>query len=117
MNQLADSSNSFKSGVKVFSDSPDRPRWLQDRERYNVGRRNILWILQHASSLTRSCGGRVEITLMTLRPHAWDAPGAFGDIRHAIRLAQMYGVNVRQVQLPEAPSAEPGSASVVPIRA
>lgn len=109
LNLPPDPGRPFQSSVKVFSDSPDLPRWLQDRERYNVGRRNTLWMLQHANSLARLCGGDVQITLITLmtdRRHAAPAPGAFGGIRHVIRLAQMHGVNVRQIQLPAAAPAE-----------
>lgn len=92
-----------QSGVKVFSDSPDLPRWLQDREHYNVGRRCMLWMLQHASSLARMLEGGAEITLIALHaPATVETQGSFGGIRHAIRLAQMYGVDVRQIEVPRA---------------
>jgi hypothetical protein len=94
-----------QSGVKVFSDSPDLPRWLQDREHYNVGRRCMLWMLQHASSLARMLEGGAEITLIALHaPTTVETQGSFGGIRHAIRLAQMYGVDVRQVEVPRPPA-------------
>lgn len=97
------------SGIRVFSDSADLPRWLQDRDLYNVGRRSMLWMLQHASNMSRSLGGGVEITLIALRSPESELPGAFGGIHHAIRLAQMHGVNVRLIDLPtESGAPRPG---------
>jgi tetratricopeptide (TPR) repeat protein len=89
------------SNVKVFADSLDLPRWLQDQELYNVGRRSMLWMLQHAHALSRNLGTAVEPTLIALHSkQATGAPEAFGGVRHAIRLAQMHGVNVRQIAVP-----------------
>jgi hypothetical protein len=87
-------------GVKVLSDSPDLPRWLQDQDYYNVGRRSTLWMLQHALNLARPSDSDVEVTLIALKPRASDRPGAFGGIKHAIRLAQMHGAHVREIDLP-----------------
>jgi hypothetical protein len=98
-------------GVKVFSDSADLPRWLQDRDLYNVGRRSMLWMLQHAHNLAHGLDSGVEITLIALRPRgSHDGPGAFGGIKHAIRLAQMHGVNVREIDLPVGPAAPAAQA-------
>ena len=102
----------YQSGVRVFSDSLDLPRWLQDRDHYNIGRRGMLWMLQYAHNLSRNLGANVETTLIALRaPHA-DHIGAFGGIRHAIRLAQMHGVNVRQIDIPRPGSADQGIGEV-----
>ncbi len=90
------------NAVKVLSDSADLPRWLQDKELYNVGRRSMLWMLQHASHLTKNLGRGADITLIALRTASNDGPGAFGGVKHAIRLAQMHGVKVREIDLPEA---------------
>ncbi|MBL8325587.1 MAG: hypothetical protein JNJ89_11585, partial [Rubrivivax sp.] len=87
-------------GVKVLSDSPDLPRWLQDQDYYNVGRRSTLWMLQHALNLARPSDSDVEVTLIALKPRSSDRPGAFGGIKHAVRLAQMHGANVREIDLP-----------------
>ncbi|MBL8339857.1 MAG: hypothetical protein JNL30_00195, partial [Rubrivivax sp.] len=99
-------------GVKVLSDSPDLPRWLQDQDYYNVGRRSTLWMLQHALNLARPTDSDVDVTLIALKPRSSDRPGAFGGIKHAIRLAQMHGANVREIDLPggQATSAATGSA-------
>ncbi len=99
-------------GVKMFSDSLDLPRWLQDQEHYNVGRRCTLWMLQHAHSLARNLGA-VEPMLIALHSgRGPGGPGGFGGIRHAIRLAQMQGVAVKQIEVPAAtPSRDAPAAS------
>ena len=90
-----------ESGVKVFSESADLPRWLQGLENYNVGRRSMLWMLQHAHNLAHAFGSDVEPTLIALhQARTEDGKRGFGGIQEAIRLAQMHGVNVRTIVLP-----------------
>ncbi len=100
------------SGVKVFSDTADLPRWLQGLENYNVGRRSMLWMLRHAHNLAQGLGSDVDITLIALRhPHETDGRRGFGGIKDAIRLAQMHGVHVRQIQIPRVDRADRGERS------
>lgn len=85
-------------GIEVFSDGTELPRWLRDQPCYNVGRRSMLWMLQHAHTLSQTLGDRVPITLIALRVPR-ESPGAFGGIDHSIRLAQMHGIKARIVDL------------------
>lgn len=93
------------SCVKVFSDSADLPRWLQDRDSYNVGRRAMLWMLQSAKSLLRSMDAIDSVTLIALRTSRHTV-GDFGGIQYAIHLAQQHGVDVRQISI-DATAAHP----------
>ena len=52
--------------VSCFTDSNEMPRWLHGRPFYNVGRRNSLWMLQHAISAANELGEDTEITLLAL---------------------------------------------------
>ena len=47
------------SAVTVFTDANELPRWLQGKPYYNVGRRNNLWMLQHAMTAAQELGDHV----------------------------------------------------------
>lgn len=92
--------------VNVFTDSNELPRWLQSKPFYNVGRRNNLWMLQHAMTAAQELGDNAEITLLAL----WNegaSEGGMGGIGDVIKLASMHGIKVHTVPVPQhdAPSA------------
>jgi hypothetical protein len=81
------------SAVNVLADSAEMPRWLQSKSGYTVGRRNAVWMLQHAL-VQRSLYGvdKTNITMIAL----WDcreieASGAIADLVHT---AEKNGVKV-----------------------
>ncbi|MEO5698507.1 MAG: tetratricopeptide repeat-containing protein [Burkholderiaceae bacterium] len=89
----------FGDPVSCFTDANDMPRWLQGRPYYNVGRRNSLWMLQHAISAANELGADTEITLLAL----WNeesSEGGFGGIGSVVRMANTYGVKVRTIAVP-----------------
>ena len=92
------------SYVKEFTDSGELPRWLQSKPFYNVGRRNSLWMLQHAIAEARVLGDNAEITLILL----WNEEsneggiGGIGDVK-ANAVAQ--GIKVRAIPVPMVASA------------
>ncbi|MDH5538161.1 MAG: hypothetical protein OEY03_02040 [Rhizobacter sp.] len=112
---LRSESVSERSGARVreFTDSGELPRWLQSKPYYNVGRRNTLWMLQHAIAAANELGDHTEITLFLL----WNENnnergiGGIGDLK-ANAVAQ--GVKVCVIPIPIAaasvPAAEPSSA-------
>ena len=90
---------SFGDTVSCFTDSGEMPRWLHGRPFYNVGRRNSLWMLQHAISAANELGEDTEITLLAL----WNeesSEGGFGGIGNVVRMASLYGVKVRKIPVP-----------------
>lgn len=92
--------------VNVFSESNELPRWLQGRPFYNVGRRNNLWMLQHAICAALELGDNTEITLLAL----WNegtSEGGIGGIGDVIRLAAMHGIKVHTVAVPRAGNGLP----------
>ncbi len=101
--------------VPVFTDSPDMPRWLHMKRHYNVGRRNNLWMLQHALTQAYELGEYTEITLLALIPAtpAWatDAEPSMGGVQDTMRRAAVNGIKVVPIQVPPAGTA---AVSVVP---
>ena len=90
---------SFGEPVSCFTDANDMPRWLHGKPFYNVGRRNSLWMLQHAISAANELGEDTEITLLAL----WNeesSEGGFGGIGNIVRMASLYGVKVRKIPVP-----------------
>ena len=107
--------------VKEFTDSGELPRWLQSKPYYNVGRRNSLWMLQHAIAAANELGDNAEITLILL----WNEDaneggvGGIGGIGDVKTNAAAQGVKVRIVPLPKAappsvPDRAGAAAAVVP---
>ncbi len=104
----------FGDPVSCFTDANDMPRWLQGKPYYNVGRRNSLWMLQHAISAANELGDDTEITLLAL----WNeesSEGGFGGIGSVVRMASQYGVKVRTIAVPhgaaKAAAHQPNGAS------
>jgi hypothetical protein len=93
--------------VQVFADSADLPRWLHTKRHYNVGRRNNLWMLQHALTQAYELGEYTEITLLALVPATSpDIAGtepAMGGVQDTIRRAAVQGIKVVPIQVPGAP--------------
>ena len=90
--------------VQVFADSTDMPRWLHMKRHYNVGRRNNLWMLQHALTQAYELGENTEITLLALVPamrgEGADGEPAMGGVQDMMRRAAVHGVKVVPVQVP-----------------
>lgn len=85
--------------VTVFTDSNELPRWLQGKPYYNVGRRNNLWMLQHAMTAALELGDNAEITLLAL----WNegaSEGGIGGIGDVIKLAGSHGIKVHTISVP-----------------
>ena len=95
--------------VPVFTDSTDVPRWLRMRRHYNVGRRNNLWMLQHALTQAYELGEYTEITLLALVPAtpAWaiDGEPSMGGVQDTMRRAAVHGIKVVPIQVPPASPA------------
>lgn len=79
--------------VNVLAESMELPRWLQSKPSYTVGKRNAVWMLQHAmvQRYIHDAEG-TNLTLMVL----WDrqevdARGSMADLVH---LAQKNGIKV-----------------------
>lgn len=89
--------------INCFTDSNELPRWSQDRLNYNVGRRNNLWMLQHAIVSANELGENTEITLIAFYDGKSD--GGFGGIAHLIEQAKMAGIKVKPVRLAGWPDA------------
>jgi hypothetical protein len=100
--------------LNVFTDSHELPRWLQGKPLYNVGRRNNLWMLQHAQAAAHELGAHGEVTLLAL----WDDGGAdeggiggIGGIGDVIRTAAAQGIKVVSIPVPPgSDGADPASA-------
>ena len=105
---------SFGETVSCFTDSNEMPRWLHGKPFYNVGRRNSLWMLQHAISAANELGDDTEITLLAL----WNeesGEGGFGGIGNVVRMASLYGVKVRKIPVPRGngkPTVQPQIVSI-----
>ena len=85
--------------VKCFTDSNELPRWLQGRPYYNVGRRNNLWMLQHAIVSANQLGENTEITLVVLYHDEDKSERGIGGIGHLVEEAKMAGIKVKKIQL------------------
>lgn len=91
--------------VEVFADSADLPRWLHTKRHYNVGRRNNLWMLQHALTQAYELGEDSEITLLALIPAtpagalAGTEP-AMGGVQDVMRRAAVQGIKVVPIKVP-----------------
>jgi hypothetical protein len=86
--------------VSVLSDSMELPRWLQSKSSYTVGKRNAIWMLQHAmvQRYIHDAEG-TNLTLMVL----WDrreveAKGSMADL---VDLAQNNGIKVVHIDYSE----------------
>lgn len=79
--------------VSVLSDSMELPRWLQSKSSYTVGKRNAVWMLQHAmvQRYIHDAEG-TNLTLMVL----WDRQeiDASGSMADLVELAQKNGIKV-----------------------
>ncbi|MFT3800296.1 MAG: hypothetical protein QM766_03680 [Burkholderiaceae bacterium] len=98
--QVKSQSDQFGSPVVYFTDTAEMPRWLHGKPYYNVGRRNNLWMLQHAISAASDLGDDTEITLLAL----WDeesSEGSFGGIGDIVRSASAYGIKVHKIPIPK----------------
>jgi len=85
--------------VSVFTDTAELPRWLQGRPFYNVGRRNNLWMLQHAITAAYELGDNAEITLLAL----WNedaSEGGIGGISDVVQMAVQQGIKVHSIPVP-----------------
>ena len=91
--------------IRCLSDSNELPRWLQGRPYYNVGRRNNLWMLQHAIVAANQLGENTEITLITF--YDGKSELGMGGIGHLIEQAKMAGIKVRKLRLPHWQEARP----------
>jgi len=105
--------------ISYFAESNDLPRWLQGRAFYNVGRRNNLWMLQHAIVEANRLGENTEVTLLALHDGASEL--GMGGIGHLVEQAEMAGVKVKRLKLSVwsrdqamTPTAEPVAAKVEP---
>ena len=86
--------------VNVLSDSMEMPRWLQSKASYTVGKRNAVWMLQHAmvQRYVHDAEG-TNVTLMVL----WDRREveASGSIANLVDLAQKHGIKVVHIDCSE----------------
>lgn len=92
--------------IQVFADSTDMPRWLHTKRHYNVGRRNNLWMLQHALTEAYALGENTEVTLLALVPatpgELCDGEPAMGGVHDTMRRAAVHGIKVVPIQVPPA---------------
>lgn len=98
-NQPKTDSDGQTWAINYFTDSNELPRWLQGRPLYDVGRRNNLWMLQHAIVAANELGENTEITLITHYDHNNDS--SVGSIGHLVKQAQMAGIKVKKIELAE----------------
>jgi hypothetical protein len=79
--------------VSVLSDSMELPRWLQSKPSYTVGKRNAIWMLQHAMVQRHILNADgTNLTLMVLWDrNEVDAKGSMADL---VNLAQKNGIKV-----------------------
>lgn len=105
----ADNTLQLVRPVQVFADSADLPRWLHTKRFYNVGRRNNLWMLQHALTQAYELGEYAEVTLLALVPAtAADAAvgePATGGVKDMMRRAALQGVKVVPIVIPAGEAA------------
>jgi hypothetical protein len=85
--------------IHFLADSNELPRWLQGRPYYNVGRRNNLWMLQHAIVAANQLGENTEITLITLNDDKTEL--GMGGIGHLIEQAKLAGIKVKKILMPD----------------
>lgn len=91
--------------VSVLSDSMELPRWLQSKSSYTVGKRNAIWMLQHAM-VQRDIhdADGTNVTLIVLWDcHEVDAKGSMADL---VDLAQNNGIKVVHIDCSEWGNAE-----------
>lgn len=86
--------------VSILSDSMEMPRWLQGKPLYTIGKRNAVWMLQHAMVQRHIHDAEgTNVTLMVL----WDrqeveGKGSMGDL---VDLAQKNGIKVVHIDCSE----------------
>lgn len=92
--------------VSVLSDSMELPRWLQSKSSYTVGKRNAVWMLQHAMVQRHIHDAEgTNVTLMVLWDrHEVDAKGSMADL---VELAQKNGIKVVHIDCSEWGKAKP----------
>jgi hypothetical protein len=80
--------------VNVLAESKELPRWLRSKPYYSIGRRNTLWMLQHALGES-VLHGDAEVTLIVL----WDGctRGGTWGFGATIALAERCGIKVRRI--------------------
>jgi hypothetical protein len=95
--------------INVLADSPELPPWLQDRPHYNVGRRNHLWMLQHAV-VQSFLNGDAEVTLILL----WDGETRqqMGGFHTITNVAERSGIKVRRIDPDRWLRSEPSSPTL-----
>lgn len=94
--------------MNVLAESVELPRWLQGKAGYTIGKRNHVWMLQHAMMqrhLHDSYG--TEVTLVAL----WDrkpveSNGGIGDV---VAMAERNGIRVVDIDCSEWLQPEPGA--------
>jgi len=91
--------------IKVFTDANELPRWLQGKPYYNVGRRNNLWMLQHAIIAANQFDDNAEITLIVLWDGRQEGEIGTGGISHLVQLAAASGIKMHIISPPQ-PEAE-----------
>lgn len=101
--------------VNVLADCDEMPRWLQGKLGYTMGKRNAVWMLQHALALRDLCGSdRSSVTLIAL----WDRQNmqANGGIGELVRLAEKGGVKVIHIDCSAWSTLPPAEVATLPIR-
>jgi hypothetical protein len=86
--------------VNVFTDTNELPRWLQGKPYYNAGRRNNLWMLQHAMVAATRFRDNAEVTLFALWDGEHEGELGTGGIGHVVQLASMAGIKVHTISPP-----------------
>lgn len=86
--------------VNVLSDTMEMPRWLHSMSSYTVGKRNAVWMLQHAmvQRYLHDAEG-TNVTLMVLWDHREVAAG--GSMANLVDLAQKNGIKVVHIDCSE----------------
>lgn len=87
--------------VTVFTDANELPRWLQGKPYYNAGRRNNLWMLQHAIIAANRFDDNAEITLLALWDGEQEGEVGTGGIGHLVKLAAASGIKVHRIVPPQ----------------
>jgi hypothetical protein len=86
--------------VNVILDSIEMPRWLQNELSYTVGKRNAVWMLQHAMvqrHIHDADGTNVTLIVLWDR-HEVDAKGSMAEL---VDLAQKNGIKVVHIDCSE----------------
>lgn len=84
--------------INVLADSTELPRWLQSKAGYTIGKRNQIWMLQHAL-VQRYLHDRhsTDVTLIAL----WDGKPVEGGIGDVVAMAEKNGLRVLHIDCSE----------------